>query len=151
MKNGVMQEPPVAQKNDRIPPVLHLLLSLSCRSITYAGELLLLLLQFTSSPLHILFFSSCSSPSSSPPSLHPIFSSSSLPPLLPPLCLNLGKLLARPPLLRSLSLNAHSVFTSAANQSTQMGFCSRLFSAVSCQSERIHRAAATMVTQQVCD
>lgn len=83
MKNRVMQEPPVAQRKERMPPVLHLL----CRRITCSGELLHFI--FTSSPpLLILFFSSysspssclflfTSSPSSSPPSLPPSVSSSS--------------------------------------------------------------------------
>lgn len=155
-----MQEPPVAQGKERIPPVLHLLCS--------AGEWLVQVSSSTSSssPLHLLFSSSYSSPSSflflflftssssssSPPSLPPIASSSSWlpppPPPFPPLCLKLGN--AHLPSLPSLSFNAHSVFPSAANQIAPMGFCSRPFTAVSCQSQRILRAAATTVTQQVC-
>lgn len=156
MKNRVMQEPPVAQGKERIPPVLHLLCS--------AGESLAQVSSSTSSsPFHLLFSSSNSSPSSflflftssssssSPPSLPPIVSSSSWlppPPPFPPLCLKLGN--AHLPSLPSLSFNAHSVFPSAANQSAPMGFCSRPSSAVSCQSQTILRAAATTVTQQVC-
>lgn len=125
-----MQEPPVAQKNDKIPPALHLLLSLSSRKITWAGELLLFIFFYfasSSSPplLPTLLFPSYSFPYTLPhlPLLHLLLSllfSLPLHHLLSLLlCLNLGNIarsLARPPFLHSLSLNAHSVFSGRLGQ-----------------------------------
>lgn len=122
-----MQEPPVAQKNDKIPPVLHLLLSPSSRRSTCAGELLLFI--FLRSPpllphplisLLLLSLHFTSSSSSSPPSLPPIFSSSSPPPLPPPLCLNLGNVarsLALPSSTLSLSMRILSSAVVFSSQS----------------------------------
>lgn len=124
-----MQEPPVAQRNDRIPPVL-LLLSPSSRRITRAGELLLFIFFYSPPPLHLLVSPPSYFPPTPFPTLYLIFllftsfspsyflflfttaPSSSL--------FKLGKCcsLARPPLLHPLSLSMR-ILSSAVVFSSQ--------------------------------